>query len=68
MIEATETSTIERTLHAEINLYYELHRPPTEAAPLLIALHGYGASKRQTDTSTSCSVENAARLSAPSVS
>lgn len=47
MIEATETSTIERTLHAEISLYYELHRPPTEPAPLLIAMHGYGASKRQ---------------------
>ena len=47
MIEATETSTKERTLQAEINLYYDLHRPPTEPAPLLIAVHGYGASKRQ---------------------
>lgn len=37
----------DRTLTARINLYYDL-RPGTSArAPLLIALHGYGANKRQ---------------------
>ena len=34
-------------LTAAINLYYDLHRPDTLPAPLLIALHGYGANKRQ---------------------
>ena len=38
---------IDRTLTARINLYYDLHRPSTAPAPLLIALHGYGANKRQ---------------------
>ncbi|HXQ70631.1 MAG TPA: hypothetical protein VN844_09100 [Pyrinomonadaceae bacterium] len=37
----------DRTLTARINLYYDLHRPSNEPAPLLIALHGYGANKRQ---------------------
>ena len=38
---------LDRTLQARINLYYDL-RPGTNApAPLLIALHGYGANKRQ---------------------
>lgn len=38
---------IDRTLEARVNLYYDL-RPGTIApAPLLIALHGYGANKRQ---------------------
>lgn len=37
----------DRTLTARINLYYDLHRPSTAPAPLLIALHGYGANKRQ---------------------
>jgi phospholipase/carboxylesterase len=38
----------ERTLAAETKLYYDLHTPaPTGAHPLLIALHGYGANKRQ---------------------
>lgn len=37
----------DRTLTARINLYYDLHRPSTTPAPLLIALHGYGANKRQ---------------------
>jgi phospholipase/carboxylesterase len=38
---------IDRILEARINLYYDL-RPGTIApAPLLIALHGYGANKRQ---------------------
>lgn len=38
---------IERSLAARINLYYDLHRAGSEPAPLLIALHGYGANKRQ---------------------
>jgi phospholipase/carboxylesterase len=37
----------ERSLSAEIKLYYDLQTPETGPAPLLIALHGYGASKRQ---------------------
>ena len=39
----------ERTLAVETKLYYDLHTPPapTGAHPLLIALHGYGANKRQ---------------------
>jgi len=37
----------ERRIRAEINLYYDLHIPNEKPAPLLIALHGYGASKRQ---------------------
>lgn len=35
------------TLNAEIKLYYDLYKPVTLPAPLLIALHGYGANKRQ---------------------
>jgi len=35
----------ERTLTAQINLYYDVVAPAVKAAPLLIALHGYGASK-----------------------
>ena len=38
---------IDRSLAVRINLYYDLHRPSTAPAPLLIALHGYGANKRQ---------------------
>lgn len=38
---------IDRTLAAKINLYYDLHVPSTAPASLLIALHGYGANKRQ---------------------
>ena len=39
----------ERTLTAEIKLYYDLYVGDTATAPspLLIALHGYGANKRQ---------------------
>lgn len=37
----------DRTLAARINLYYDLHVTTTGPAPLLIALHGYGANKRQ---------------------
>ena len=38
---------LDRTLHASVNLYYDLRRGTTSPAPLLIALHGYGANKRQ---------------------
>jgi len=34
------------TLNAEIKLYYDLYKPTRLPAPLLIALHGYGANKR----------------------
>src|SRR5256714_6617717 len=42
-----KTSAVERTLAAEIKLYYDLHLSQQTPAPLLIALHGYGASMRQ---------------------
>jgi len=38
---------LDRTLEARINLYYDLRPGATARAPLLIALHGYGANKRQ---------------------
>src|SRR6266496_2777291 len=47
MSSASNNSQIERSLRAEIKLYYDLHLPQKFPAPLLIALHGYGASKRQ---------------------
>lgn len=37
----------EATLAGQIKLYYELDLPAAASAPLLIALHGYGANKRQ---------------------
>ena len=37
----------EGTLGSQIKLYYDLILPVTQLAPLLIALHGYGANKRQ---------------------
>jgi phospholipase/carboxylesterase len=37
----------DRTLQARIKLYYDLRRGTNARAPLLIALHGYGANKRQ---------------------
>jgi phospholipase/carboxylesterase len=37
----------ERALTAEIKLYYDVLLPESQSAPLLIALHGYGAHKRQ---------------------
>jgi len=41
------TPATERALSAEIKLYYDVHVPKPGPGPLLIALHGYGASKRQ---------------------
>jgi phospholipase/carboxylesterase len=43
----TEDPNVDRPLAARINLYYDLRVPATGPAPLLIALHGYGANKRQ---------------------
>ena len=43
----TEHNLEERDLSAQIKLYYDLHVPSLTPAPLLIALHGYGANKRQ---------------------
>lgn len=40
-------STEDLSLTAQLNLYYDLRTPAQTPAPLLIALHGYGASKRQ---------------------
>jgi phospholipase/carboxylesterase len=41
------TQSAERILKAEIKLYYDLHPAEQPSAPLLIALHGYGANKKQ---------------------
>jgi predicted esterase len=38
---------LDRIIEARINLYYDLRPGPESPAPLLIALHGYGGSKRQ---------------------
>jgi phospholipase/carboxylesterase len=46
-IKSRQTETAERSLTAEIKIYYDLQRPATQPAPLLIALHGYGANKKQ---------------------
>src|ERR1700752_912801 len=43
----TPDRNIERSLKTEINLYYDFKPAPQIDAPLLIALHGYGANKRQ---------------------
>ncbi|HYO90442.1 MAG TPA: hypothetical protein VEQ40_02355 [Pyrinomonadaceae bacterium] len=50
--EKSQPGTQERTLSAEIKIYYDVYVPAEEGAqgagrPLLVALHGYGASKRQ---------------------
>lgn len=42
-----EISPTERLLNAQIKLYYDVHKPEGFPAPLLVALHGYGANKRQ---------------------
>lgn len=47
MSSSNERLQTDRSLTAEIKLYYDLQRPDRMPAPLLIALHGYGASKRQ---------------------
>jgi len=47
MATVDSTPQEDRVLTAEIKLYYDLHVPAECPAPLLIALHGYGANKRQ---------------------
>src|SRR5256714_5562683 len=47
MSEPNNSYGIERSLTAATRLYYDLHLPAGQPAPLLIALHGYGANKRQ---------------------
>ena len=47
MKSTNDITPYERVLTATINLYYDLYVPDTRPAPLLIALHGYGANKRQ---------------------
>jgi len=42
-----DAPNLDRPLAARINLYYDLHTTVPGPAPLLIALHGYGANKRQ---------------------
>lgn len=37
----------DQVVEARVNLYYDLQPGPHSPAPLLIALHGYGANKRQ---------------------
>jgi len=46
-METGNDNTREHTLQAQINLYYDLALSQVQPAPLLIALHGYGANKRQ---------------------
>ena len=43
----TSDPNLDRALTSQINLYYDLHVSSAGPAPLLIALHGYGANKRQ---------------------
>ena len=45
--ELQQTVAVERSLPAQVKLYYDLNVPAEQPAPLLIALHGYGANKRQ---------------------
>ena len=45
MTKPTALGPNERVLSAQINLYYDLIPAAVRPAPLLIALHGYGASK-----------------------
>jgi phospholipase/carboxylesterase len=42
-----QNTTTERSLSTQIKLYYDLRSAQPAPAPLLIALHGYGAGKRQ---------------------
>lgn len=47
MTQSNESLTEELSLTANIKLYYDLRDVSAANAPLLIALHGYGANKRQ---------------------
>jgi phospholipase/carboxylesterase len=43
----TPDRNLDRPLKAEVNLYYDFKPAAQSKSPLLIALHGYGANKRQ---------------------
>jgi phospholipase/carboxylesterase len=45
--DSSEGAIIEQTLSGNIKLYYDVYKPGRGDAPLLIALHGYGANKKQ---------------------
>ena len=47
MKNSSDIEIAERTLTGEIKLYYDLVLPSSGPAPLLIALHGYSANKKQ---------------------
>ena len=47
MVNPSVTIDEERSLKAEFRLHYDLHQSASVPGPLLIALHGYGANKRQ---------------------
>jgi phospholipase/carboxylesterase len=47
MMQTENLMATENTLDGVIKIYYDLELPATQPAPLLIALHGYGANKRQ---------------------
>ena len=48
MSSTPDPQTTERTLPVELRLRYDIYLPPHESPrPLLLALHGYGGSKRQ---------------------
>ena len=45
--DSSEGTVNEQTLSGNIKLYYDIYKPSRGDAPLLIALHGYGANKKQ---------------------
>jgi phospholipase/carboxylesterase len=45
MIQEGEPLTTDLSLKAEVRLYYDVYAPGGGAAPLLLALHGYGSNK-----------------------
>src|SRR5215212_9165462 len=45
MIQEVEPLTTDLSLKAEVRLYYDVWAPGAGAAPLLLALHGYGSNK-----------------------
>ena len=45
MSSTNDNAHAERTLSAQIKLYYDLDAPSSAPAPLLVALHGYGSNK-----------------------
>jgi len=41
------SQSVERTLKAEIKIYYDLHAAELPFAPLLVALHGYARTRNR---------------------